>query len=236
MALHLGPEDNVLEIGPGMGALTEPLLKIMPKMRAIEIDRDLYAHLQRMEPSALKLHLILADALALDYRQFGEHLRIIGNLPYNISTPLLFHLLTFASQIDDMHFMLQKEVVLRLASQPGSKNYGRLSVMVQYHCEVEHLFDVPPESFYPAPKVDSAFLRLSPYRQSPWPKVDLGALEKLLSVAFAMRRKTLANNLKPLLTAVKIEALGIDPKQRPEQISVLDYVRMANFLSEDTIK
>ena len=184
-------------------------------------------------PEALgKLQLINADALTLDYRQLGQHLRVIGNLPYNISTPLLLHLLSYADAIDDMLFMLQKEVVERLAAEPGCKAYGRLSVVVQYLCDVEQLFIVPPTAFHPQPKVESAIVRMTPHHVSPYPSVDFSELERLVACAFSMRRKTLANNLKPLLGASDLVALGIDPGLRPEQISVTEYVQIAKFITK----
>ena len=230
-AIHPQSSDTIVEIGPGLGALTKPLLGLMPSLTAIEIDTDLQAQLVAMPEAFQKLHLINADALTIDYATLGEKLRIIGNLPYNISTPLLFHLLRFCHCIDDMHFMLQKEVVERLAAPPGCKAYGRMSVMMQYHCDVEHLFNVPPEAFHPAPKVESALVRLTPYQTSPYPMVAVQALERTVATAFSMRRKTLSNNLKPLLTATDLVTLGIDPSQRPEQISVTDYVHIAKFIA-----
>ena len=164
--------------------------------------------------------MISADALTVDYSQFGSNLRVVGNLPYNISTPLLIHLLRFTSSIEDMYFMLQKEVVDRMAALPGTKAYGRLSVMLQYHCEVEHLFDVPPEAFDPQPKVDSAVVRLIPYNTSPFDTVAVDQLERLVASAFAMRRKTLNNNLKGIISVEQLDDLGIDGSKRPEQISV----------------
>lgn len=228
--LHLHDDDKVVEIGPGLGALTKPLLSRLKSLIAVEIDRDLQAHLAALPIAIGKLNLIPADALTLDYSQWGANLRIIGNLPYNISTPLLFHLLNFASSIHDMHFMLQKEVVERLAARPNTKAYGRLTVMLHYHCEVESLFDVPPSAFHPKPKVDSAVVRLIPHLISPYPVVDVSDLEQLVAQAFAMRRKTLANNLKPLLSAAQLEDLGIDPSARPEQISVMDYVKITKSI------
>lgn len=225
------PHDKLVEIGPGLGALTIPLLGRLNALNAIEIDTDLQAHLEAMPEAIGKLSLIKADALTVDYSQWGEHVRVIGNLPYNISTPLLLHLLSYAHYIEDMHFMLQKEVVDRLVASPGNKTYGRLSVVVQYQCEVEHLFDVPPTAFHPQPKVDSAIIRLTPYQQSPYPVVAFSVLERLMACAFSMRRKTLANNLKPVLSATELSALGIDPSLRPEQISVADYVHIAKFIS-----
>lgn len=230
-AFHPQPDDQVVEIGPGLGALTKPLLTVLTSMTAIEIDTDLQAYLQQLPESSGKLHLINADALTVDYSQLGKQLRIIGNLPYNISTPLILHLLTYAPNIIDMHFMLQKEVVERLAAAPGSKTYGRLSVVVQYLCEVEQLFTVPAYAFHPQPKVESAIIRITPYQTSPYPLVEFSNLERLVACAFSMRRKTLANNLKPLLKASDLVALGIDPQQRPEQISVTDYVQIAKFIN-----
>lgn len=231
-AIHAQPTDNLLEIGPGLGALTKPLLETLTALTAIEIDTDLQQHLLAMPEAVGKLNLIGGDALDVDYSQFGDNIRIIGNLPYNISTPLLLHLLRYTKYIDDMHFMLQKEVVERLAAMPGCKAYGRLSVMIQYHCEVEHLFDVPPNAFNPAPKVDSAIVRLTPLHDSPYPHVAFEDLERLVACAFSMRRKTLANNLKPFLDAASISALNIDPGKRPEQISIMEYVQLAKFISK----
>lgn len=224
-------EDNVLEIGPGLGALTEPLLRRLKRLTAVEIDTDLQKYLSELPLGQGKLQLIAADALTVDYSQFGTELRVIGNLPYNISTPLLIHLLRFSPFINDMHFMLQKEVVERMAAQPGTKDYGRLTVMLQYHCEVEHLFNVPPEAFDPQPKVDSAVVRLTPYRESPFVKVATEHLERLVASAFAMRRKTLNNNLKGIISAEQLNELGIDGRRRPEQISVAEYVQLAKFVS-----
>jgi len=232
-ALNLQPDDKVVEIGPGMGALTRPLLQRLHKLIAIEIDRDLQAYL--IEQLGPKLDLIAADALTIDYGQWGSGLRVIGNLPYNISTPLMLHLLSFNGKIIDMHFMLQKEVVLRLAGQPGSRDYGRLSVMTQYLCDVEPLFDVPPEAFYPPPKVDSAIVRLTPHPVSPYPLVNLDVLQAVVAKSFSMRRKTLANNLKPVISADQLLSLGIDPGLRPEQISVMDYVKLSNFVTDQRI-
>lgn len=227
---HLMPNDNVIEIGPGLGALTQILLKNLNSLTAIEIDKNLINDLLRLDNAQQKLHIIHADVLTIDFSQFGKNLRIIGNLPYNISTPLIFHLLQFLDEIDDMHFMLQKEVVERLAAKPNSKQYGRLSIMVQYFCEVEHLFNIAPENFYPVPKVDSALMRLTPYKTSPFDKIDSKALESLLVQAFSMRRKTLANNLKSLISASELNTLGINPKHRPEEISIKDYVKIVKSL------
>lgn len=224
------PQDNMVEIGPGLGALTRPLLALLNQLTAIEIDRDLLAYLSALPEGENKLTLISADALTLDYARFGNPLRILGNLPYNISTPLILKLLKYCPYIEDMHFMLQKELVDRLAACPGTKAYGRLTVMVQYYCQVEDLFPVPAESFQPKPKVESAVVRLTPYKEPPFAHVAFEQLESLLANAFSMRRKTLANNLKGKVSPEQISALGIDPRQRPEQISVKKYVQLAKFV------
>jgi 16S rRNA (adenine1518-N6/adenine1519-N6)-dimethyltransferase len=230
-AINPQAKDNILEIGPGLGALTQPLLRKLDQLTAVEIDTDLQQYLAELPIAQGKLHLISADALTLDYSQFGSNLRVVGNLPYNISTPILIHLLQFASSIEDMYFMLQKEVVDRMAATPGSKAYGRLSVMLQYHCEVEYLFNVPPEAFEPQPKVDSAMVRLIPFRTSPFDLVAVDQLEGLVASAFAMRRKTLTNNLKGIISFDQLTDLGIDGGKRPEQISVAEYVQLAKFIS-----
>lgn len=226
--------DNLIEIGPGLGALTQPLLQTVQHLTAIEIDRDLHAPLQALPLANVRLKLVDADALSVNYDQFGKDLRLIGNLPYNISTPLLIHLFHFLGSIRDMHFMLQAEVVNRMVAEPGSKTFGRLSVMTQYYCEVDKLLDVPPTAFFPEPKVDSAIVRLTPYIQSPYPSVTWSNLEKLVAQAFGMRRKTLANNLKPLLSAAQIASIGIDPGLRPEQISVEQYGLLTNLMTHHT--
>lgn len=231
-AIHPQADDNMLEIGPGLGALTRPLLRQLKQLRAVEIDTDLQHYLGSLPETQGKLHLIPADALTVDYSKFGSRLRVVGNLPYNISTPLLLHLVHFNQYIDDMHFMLQKEVVERIAAPPGTKNYGRLSVMLQYHCEVEHLFNVPPEAFEPQPKVDSAIVRLTPYESSPFAAVDKEFLERIVACSFAMRRKTLSNNLKGIISPSQLQALEIDGSKRPEQISVAQYVQLAKFIAK----
>ncbi|MGQ3892606.1 16S rRNA (adenine(1518)-N(6)/adenine(1519)-N(6))-dimethyltransferase RsmA [Legionella sp. CNM-4043-24] len=234
-ALNLQANDNVVEIGPGMGALTRPLLQRLNRLVAIEIDRDLQAYLTEQFGAQGRLELIAADALTIDYSQWGTGLRVIGNLPYNISTPLMLRLLSYANGIVDMHFMLQKEVVLRLAGQPGSRDYGRLSVITQYHCDVEPLFDVPPEAFYPPPRVESAVVRLTPHVSPVYPPVPMDVFQAVVARSFSMRRKTLANNLKPAIQAAQLESLGIDPGLRPEQLSVMDYVTLSNFVADRRI-
>lgn len=226
------PDDKVIEIGPGLGALTHPLLQIFPHFTAIEIDHDLHAYWLNKKQQNPGLNLIQADALTVDFGSLGTKLRIIGNLPYNISTPLLLHLLSFKEHIKDMHFMLQKEVALRLAALPGNKDYGRLSVLLQYICEVEYLLEVPAHAFHPKPKVESAVVRLTPHISSAYADVELANLQHLLKQAFAMRRKTLANNLKSIISAQDLTQLNIDPSIRPEQLSIEEYVKLAKFITK----
>lgn len=232
MAFNLQKNDNVVEIGPGLGALTQPLLNQLAHLTAVEIDRDLQRYLNELFINK-SLDIIGADALTVNYAQLGDNLRVIGNLPYNISTPLILHLLKFTAQIQDMHFMLQKEMVDRLVGQPGSRDYGRLSIMVQYHCYTEQLFDVPPDAFHPQPKVNSAIIRLIPYKKSPYSTVEISLLQSVVAKAFSMRRKTLANNLKGLFTAEQLSSLNIDPTLRPEQIPIEDFVKLANVISSN---
>lgn len=231
-AFNPQPHDHVIEIGPGLGALTHPLLNKLHHLTVIEIDRDLQAYWTNIPQYPSQLTLLKADALTVDFSSLGSSLRLIGNLPYNISTPLLFHCLNAFPAIQDMHFMLQKEVVDRLASPPGSKTYGRLSVMVQYDCEVTHLFDVPPAAFDPPPKVQSAVVRLSPYQHRPYPEVSKIALETLVTKAFSMRRKTLSNNLKGILSADELIDLGLNPTTRPEQLSINEFVRIVQYINK----
>ncbi len=228
------PGQHIVEIGPGEGALSEALIASGTQVTALEIDRDLVPHLLLRFGLAANFTVIQADALLHDFSQMcsdDQKFRIVGNLPYNISTPLLFHLLEFATDIADMHFMLQKEVVQRMAAAPGSKHYGRLSIMVQYACRVDPLFEVPPGAFYPAPKVDSAVLRLTPWQQPPHPAADPRQLAHLVNVAFQQRRKTLRNALKGLISEEALTLLQIDSKMRPENLSLADYVAISNALS-----
>lgn len=223
-------QDNLIEIGPGQGALTFPLLERCQKMTAIELDRDLVQFLEKMTQSD-QLTLISQDVLTVDFNQFEGQLRLVGNLPYNISTPIMLHLLQSGFNIKDMHFMLQKEVVDRLAAEPGTKQYGRLTVVTQYCCDVIPLFDVPPTSFNPAPKVMSAIVRLVPKKLSQSQIELLGKLREVAKQAFSMRRKTLKNNLKGLLFDEDYIKLNLDPKCRSEQLSVDDFVKIAKYLS-----
>lgn len=223
---------SMVEIGPGEGALTGELLPILGQLDVVELDRDLIPILESRFSKLGELRIHQADALKFDFCQLSPgpaQLRVVGNLPYNISTPLLFHLLEMSHCIQDMHFMLQKEVVQRITAQPGTGQYGRLSVMMQYHCKTEMLFTVGPGAFRPAPKVDSAIVQLTPYRQPPV-EVDPHTLAQLVTRAFGQRRKTLRNNLKSLLDAHAIEAQGIDPNVRPERLSLEEFARLAQLL------
>ena len=226
-------EDRVVEIGPGKGALTRELLTRVTHLEAVELDRDLIAHLQSELPAA-KLTLHNADALKFDFCRLtgdGHKLRLIGNLPYNISTPLLFHLLDQAVCIADMVFMLQKEVVQRMIATPGGKDYGRLSVMIQYRCAVEKLFDVAPGAFTPPPKVDSSIVRLIPHATPPVAVDDPEKFSRTVRAAFASRRKTLRNNMKGLLSAERMLALGIDPTRRAETLSLAEFAALSNSVA-----
>jgi 16S rRNA (adenine1518-N6/adenine1519-N6)-dimethyltransferase len=231
-AVALSKADNVVEIGPGLGALTIPMMKILDKLKVIEIDRDLCAKLSEL-PHQENLQCINADALEFDYGVFKNNLRLVGNLPYNIASALLIYLLNFTDNIKDMHFMLQKEVASRICARPNTKDYGRLSIIMQYCCDAEVLFDVNKEAFYPAPKVTSSIIRITPLRNKRLVRLD--DLSNITRTAFAMRRKTIANNLKPLVNAEFLEDLSIDPKMRPEQISVADYVRLTASIYGDNI-
>jgi len=224
--------DHLVEIGPGQGALTVPVLKLVHHLDAIEFDRDLIAELEsRAVRGGLRVHE--ADALYFDYAslQVGKKLlRVFGNLPYNISTPLLFHLLEYAPIIADMVFMLQKEVAERIAAEADSDHYGRLSVMVQYHCEVDLLFDVPPMAFHPPPKVQSSIVRLQPYRECPHKANDYELFSAIVKQAFGQRRKTLRNSLRDLIDAESWERMPVASDLRAENLSVKDFVAISNAL------
>lgn len=229
-AIRPKANETVVEIGPGLGALTFPLLSHLEHIHLVEIDRDIIAHLTALADSRITIYPI--DALKLDLSTLASDanlLRIVGNLPYNISTPLIFHLLESGHLIADMHFMLQKEVVDRMVSEPNSKVYGRLSVMVQYLCRVDSLFDVPRGAFNPPPKVESAVVRLQPWQksQSPYTQTDFTTLSMLVNQAFMKRRKTIRNALKELLTAEEIEQAGINTGLRPENLGVEDFVQLS---------
>jgi len=226
--------DHLVEIGPGQGALTEALIASGCRLDAIELDRDLTAGLLAAFSIYPRFKLHSTDALKFDFSALVEDqqkLRVVGNLPYNISTPLIFKLLDNASIIEDMHFMLQLEVVERLAAQPGSKDWGRLGIMAQMRCEVTHLFDVPPEAFFPPPKVQSAIVRLRPHLVSPYPDCDLKVLNRVVQMAFAQRRKTLRNNFKGHLTDAQLEAVGVSPDARAETLSLATFVALTDVFA-----
>ncbi|HET7664033.1 MAG TPA: 16S rRNA (adenine(1518)-N(6)/adenine(1519)-N(6))-dimethyltransferase RsmA [Rhodanobacteraceae bacterium] len=225
--------DRIVEIGPGEGALTLPLLRKTGQLTAIELDTDLIPRLEQAAASIGQLDIIQRDVLQADFTTLaaGDKLRLVGNLPYYISSPILFHCLEHADVITDMHFMLQKEVVMRMAAAPGSKIYGRLSVMLQLACRVDPLFDVPPEAFNPPPKVDSAVVRLTPLPPEQRPEVDGGCLDAVVKAAFGQRRKTLSNALRQLLDADALREAGIDPRARAETLPPEDFVQLARMLS-----
>ena len=241
--------ETVVEIGPGLGAITEPLMTRVDHLHVVEIDRDLIARLKKQHaPERMTVHE--GDALAFDFASIGKDLRLVGNLPYNISTPLLFHLAEYVDVVHDMHFMLQKEVVERMVAEPGTADFGRMSVMLQYRFYLEWLIDVPPESFDPPPKVQSAVVRLIPKPVSELTAKNQEKLSQVVLTAFSQRRKMLRNTMKALLsdagfadcnsTAVGAGSftfestrarLDDDISLRPEDVSVEDYVRIANYLS-----
>lgn len=221
----------MVEIGPGLGAMTVPLMDTLKHLHVVEIDRDLIARLKQ-NYSRDKLTVHEGDALEFDFGSLAEKdLRIVGNLPYNISTPILFHLSRFAAQVRDMHFMLQKEVVDRMVAAPGGSDFGRLSVMLQYRYEMDRLFIVPPDAFVPAPKVDSAIVRMIPKPPTALTAKDEGLFGDVVTAAFSQRRKMLRNTLKGLISEVALEALGIAPTARAETLGVQDYIRISNSLA-----
>jgi 16S rRNA (adenine1518-N6/adenine1519-N6)-dimethyltransferase len=245
------PRDVMVEIGPGLGAMTKPLLARVGKLHVIELDRDIVLRLEHEYPatgdSKTGLTVHSGDALQFDFSVFPQGFRLAGNLPYNISTPLLFHLLQFSAHIRDMHFMLQKEVVERMVAAPSTPAYGRLSVMLQLHFDMHNLFEVPPEAFDPPPKVDSAIVRMLPLAQAQPEGFDPALFSKVVMAAFGQRRKTLRNSLGTLLeseagdgkpaggagnaAAGLLEQLGIDPGLRAENLGVADFVRLSLALS-----
>ncbi|MEE2764399.1 MAG: 16S rRNA (adenine(1518)-N(6)/adenine(1519)-N(6))-dimethyltransferase RsmA [Pseudomonadota bacterium] len=232
-AIHPKPEDTLVEIGPGLGAITEEVLAVNPRLQVVELDRDLIPVLRTKFFNYPEFRIHEADALTFDFGQLvepGQRLRIIGNLPYNISTPLIFHLLAHAGTVQDMHFMLQKEVVQRMAAVSGDNNYGRLGIMTQYFCKVQPLFEVGPGAFRPAPKVDSALVRLVPHETLPHPTKDLATLQAVVRTAFNARRKTLRKALGSLVTVEQLQSLGINDGLRPENLSLADYVAIADLL------
>ncbi|EKD72397.1 MAG: dimethyladenosine transferase [uncultured bacterium] len=227
------PDQQIVEIGPGQGALTLPVLKKTGRLEVIELDRDLIPQLKTRCADKGTLIIHQADALKFDYAQLihdAKPLRLIGNLPYNISTPLIFHLLKYAKNILDMHFMLQKEVVDRLVARTGTAAYSRLSIMVQYHCRINALFNVGPQAFYPPPQVDSSIVRLIPHQEFLHKAQDFTHFANLVKSAFSHRRKTLRNCLKNIVSDTDWEKTQIDSQLRPEQISVAEYVKLSNTL------
>jgi len=230
-AINPQPDQQLIEIGPGEGVLTRPLLEAAGKLQVVELDRDLAAALARRlgQPSGLKIHQ--GDALMFDFSSLvqdqNKRLRVVGNLPYNVSTPLLFHLFDHAESIEDMIFMLQKEVVDRLVAEPGSRQYGRLSVMASFYCEMQSLFDVGPGAFDPPPKVDSSIIYMRPKLLSDDQKALHQRLEVVVRTAFNQKRKTLRNSLKKLLDAESIERAGVNPLARPETLSLDEFLALA---------
>ncbi len=228
----IGPQkgQTVVEIGPGLGAITEPLMARLDHLHVVEIDRDLIARLKKQH-TAERMTIHEGDALNFDFATIGTDLRLVGNLPYNISTPLLFHLASYVGIVHDMHFMLQKEVVERMVAVPGETDFSRISVMLQYRFHIEWLIDVPPESFDPPPKVQSAFVRLIPKDVSELNAKNPEKFAQVVQTAFSQRRKMLRNTLKSILNDAGFAELGIVPTCRAEDVTVEDYVRIANYLS-----
>lgn len=224
------PGETVVEIGPGLAALTEPLVERLGHLHVVEIDRDLIARLhERFTSAQLTIHE--GDALRFDFTTLPAPLRVVGNLPYNISTPLLFHLADFAARVHDMTFMLQKEVVMRMVAAPDTPDYGRLSVMLQYRFRMARLFDVPPGAFRPAPKVVSSIVRLVPRPTAELVARDEALMGRIVAAAFGQRRKTLRNTLREFLDERDFAALGIDSNLRGERLAVADYVMIANYVA-----
>lgn len=229
------PGQCCIEIGPGLGALTRPLLERLGYLVAIELDRDLIEPLRRRCDGAGQLEVVQADALDVDFSRFrrgAEKLRVIGNLPYNIATPLLFHVTDFAAHLEDAHFLLQKEVVERMAASAGQASYGRLSVMIQYRCRVEPLFDVLPKAFRPVPKVTSTWVRLIPLHRSPrWTRNE-PRLAEVVARAFGQRRKTLRNALRGMASEQDFKAAGVEPSARAETIDLDHYLRLSEAVAK----
>lgn len=227
-------DQTIVEIGPGRGAITDSLARQAGQFHAIEFDRDLVPVLSRRYQDNDRVTIHEADALQFDFRQIGDQLRIVGNLPYNISTPLLFHLLNFKDTISDMHFMLQKEVVERMAAGPGSKRYGRLTIMLGCQIDVVKLFDVPPDAFSPPPRVTSSVVRLRPKPSPAIGIVSPEVLESLVKQAFSRRRKTLRNALQGMADDACLQGLHLDPVMRPEQVPIEKWVALANTIANIT--
>ncbi len=231
-AIEPRPHDLMVEIGPGLGALTRPLAARLDHLHVIEIDRDIIARLQTAFPAG-RVTVHEGDALKFDFGALGAGLRVVGNLPYNISTPLLFHLAQYAGVLRDIYVMLQKEVVERMVAEPSSAEYGRLSVMLQYRFEMERVLDVPPEAFHPVPKVESAVVRMTPFAPLPHPARDASRFRAIVTAAFAQRRKTLRNTLKGYFGAEDFERLGVDARLRAQDLRVEDFVRLADWAARE---
>lgn len=237
-SINAAPGEHIVEIGPGLGALTQPLLRVLTRLDVIELDRELIPGLNRLEGKE-KLHIHNMDVLDFDFTQFTqsnfpqEKLRIIGNLPYNISTAVLFHLIRHRSTIEDLHFMLQKEVVERIAANVGSHDYGRLSIMMQLYFRISPLFLVAPQSFRPVPRVESAVVRLTPLPRPLIKPDEHESFAALVKQAFSQRRKTLRNTLKGTYTESLIAAAGVDPGKRPQEISIAEFISLFREYAKD---
>lgn len=224
--------ETIVEIGPGQAAITDPLAASGANLHALEFDRDLVALLSKRFAQQAAVTIHAADALKFDFSSIGDNLRIVGNLPYNISTPLLFHLLAYRKQIVDAHFMLQKEVVDRLCAAPGNKSFGRLTIMLGCQMEVVPLFDVPPDAFSPPPKVMSAVIRMRPIPDPGYAVKDTDLLADIVRTAFSRRRKTLRNALQGKADTDDLDAVGILASDRPEQVSIAAWAKLANYLAD----
>ncbi len=234
-AINPKPGQRVVEIGPGLGALTTQLLPLCHDMDVIELDRDIIPKLRVVCATLGRLTIHACDVLAFDFNTLytgNKPIKLVGNLPYNISTPIMFHLLKHEHIISEMIFMVQKEVAERITATPGGKSYGRLSIMLQYHCETQHLFTVPPHAFSPAPKVDSAIIRLVPHSELPHKAENVKLFSRIVTQAFSQRRKTLRNTLKGIVDAELWSKTDIDPGLRPETISIHQFVQLSNLLSK----
>lgn len=230
--IHPQANDLMVEIGPGLGALTQPLLAKLNHLHVVEIDRDIITWMQQQyDAKAVTIHA--SDVLKFDFTQLGSNLRVVGNLPYNISSPILFKLLEHTEHIADMHFMLQKEVVERMVAAPSTKAYGRLSVMLQYQLDMRYLVTVPADAFNPAPKVESAFVRCVPHKKKPHPAMDEALLATVVTAAFSQKRKTIKNTLKNYLDASDFSALNIDSQLRAENLDLASFVAISNYLSSN---
>ena len=226
------PDDVIIEIGPGNGVLTKPIAQSKPNLHIVELDRDLIPTLERKFSHYPNISIHQGDALKFDYSSIGKKLRIIGNLPYNISTPLMFHLIQFKNNIYDQHFMLQKEVANRLAASPGGKNYGRLSIMFGTYMDTYNLFDVPAKAFNPAPRVISSVVKIKPKPNNQIIIKNPAILSKIVTQAFSQRRKTLRNSLKGLISDKIMIEMDLSPSQRAEEVPILTWSKLANTIKE----